>query len=251
MKHLLLLIFIGTGLAAQVHKQMPLPQIQEKSVKIIDEEITGWSYSLDGQWVSDEMTIPVRTVSTREDFYDEEENKLGLDNIEELRLYPTLYGEDTLYILVKIFRGGYYEYSSTKQKWQNTLSAYYYAFNRSELRKLQNPDSGISIVKIPLRDFGLLKDIRRKDVLENLVKNLVVKPQQDRLLVASLEVSETDPGKIFFQFSSQHTIFPDVEGVVKDFSIRGKSVYGNPLLLGYLHYEYDKDAFVRFFTPTY
>ncbi|WP_417608096.1 hypothetical protein [Owenweeksia hongkongensis] len=248
MRSLLLLLLVSASTFAQIHQNEPIPEIDEKSVKIIDEDIIGWSKSFDGQWLSKEMTIPIRAISQDEIAYESDESELGQDNISELHLYKTKYGEEQLYTLIKIFRTGSYKYTATQQKWQETLSAYYYIFEADQMKKLLEATESNGLIRIPLRDYGLMEGIKSKKIIETLTTNLVIKNSTDRLLVAVLKLDGEHADKIYFQISSQHEIFPDVEGILNDFTLQGNTVYNSPLLLDYLHYEYDKEAFKKFFT---
>lgn len=246
MRSLLLLLLVSTSSLAQIHKNQPIPEIIEESVKIIDEGIIGWSKSLDGQWISSEMTIPIRAISQDELAYESDESELGMDNISHLRLYKTIYGDETLYILIKIFKSGYYRYSATQQKWQETEVAYYYIFEDLELKSLSKVSETANLIKIPLRDYGSLGEIKSKRLLETLQKNILIKDNTDRFLVITVKLDGEHADKIYFQFSSQHKVFPDVEGVLQDLKVRGKTLYNTPLLLDYLHYEYDHKSFLDF-----
>lgn len=247
MKSTLLLLLFSFCLAGQIHQNLPVPDLREKSMNVIDDYIIGWSLSLDGQWVSEEMKIPIRAVSFNVNSYESDANQLGLDNISELILIPATYGSDSLCILVKIMNTGYYKYKTTKQKWQTNTVGYYYVFDQKHLGNFQNLDTGKSVIKIPLRDFGELGELKSKHLKEKLMQQMVIKPRTDQLLVASIELSDQSPEKVYFQFSSQHNIFPEVEGVIKDLKLNGRTIYGTPLLIDYIHYEYDKTAFLNFF----
>ena len=52
--------------------------------------------------------------------------------------------------------------------------------------------------------------------------------------------------RIRFQFFSLHKVFRDVEGVRKDFTINGQSMYINEGLFDYLYYETDIENFSEF-----
>ena len=161
MKNLLYLLFITTCATAQVHTSSPLPVIDSENKKVIDEDITGWSKSLDGQWISKEMVIPIRAVSQDEEAYEGEEMELGLDNISELHLYPTYYGKDTLITLVKLSKSGKYKYEATKQGWEDALIGYYYVFSIRDLKKLRTESAEIQNIRIPLRDYGALGEVKK------------------------------------------------------------------------------------------
>ncbi len=250
MRKLIVLLTLCQGVMAQPRENKPLPIFTKKPVKVLDDHITGWSFSLDGQWVSEEMTIPPRLISTNEDAYDTRENELGNDNIEELQLYPILYGNDTLVMLVKLYKTGHYEYESTQRGWDDYLMAYYFVVDNKDLFKLGKISAETSIIEMPMRDFGTISRVRSGNVLDEIKKKIIIKQKTDRFLTfTARKVEETS--KIQFQFASLHDIFTDVEGVLNDFQIRGKSVYGNKGLLDYIYYEVDAYGFQDFFSlPT-
>lgn len=229
----------------QVHKSKPLPQLSEEPVHLIDENIKGWSYSLDGQWLSREMNIPPRLISTNHEAFETHEAELGLDNIEELQLYPMLYGSDTLLALVKIYRNGNYEFEATQRGWDDYNQAYYFVFEPGELDQLKSVGSEPSIIKIKLRGFGELRQFKKRKVRSHLKDDLLVKDKTNRVLAITMKVEE---GTAYFQMASLHSIFSDVEGVLHDFKRQGSSLYGSPILLDYLHYSYDFEALKNFFS---
>ncbi len=247
MKSLILLIFLSFNSFAQIHLNRPLPEILEDDVKVIEKDIVGWSISLDGQWVSEDMIIPLRGVSENEQVHEGEENTLGLDNISKLFLYPTLFGQDTLYILVKLSESGFYEYPATQQKWTSTQMAYYYVFDAKEVKKLRSDEATVHTAKINLRDYGSIEGVKSKRIVRHLQENLVIKPKTEQLLVVHLKFDGANKDKIYFQLSSQHNVFSEIDGITKDITFNGKSLYKSPTLLNYIHYEYDKEAFFDFF----
>lgn len=232
---------------AQPRENKPLPIFTKKPIKVIDDNLTGWSFSLDGQWVSQEMTIPPRLISTNEDAYETRVSSLGNDNIEELQLYPVLYGSDTLIMLVKLYTSGKYEYESTQRGWDDFLMAYYFVVDYKELKKLSAISENTDIFELSMRDFGSVSDVKKNNVLDKIKMKLVIKEKTDRFLTFTAR-KDDKTSKIQFQFASLHDIFTDVEGVLNDFQIRGKSVYGNRELLNYIYYEMDISLFKDFFS---
>lgn len=246
MRKLIVLLFLSQGLLAQTRENKPLPIFPKKPVKILDEGITGWSLSMDGQWISQEMKIPVRLISTNEDQYETKINSLGNDNIEELQIYPAIYGNDTLIMLVKIYETGAYEYQRTKKGWDDYLLAYYFVIDHKELRKLKAISSEASVIELEMKDFGLVTDVRTRNVLDDIRQKMIVKPETQRRLAFIIRKMDST-GKIQFQFASLHEVFRDVEGVLNDFQLRGRSLYGKEALLDHLYYEMDEDTFKEFF----
>ncbi len=100
---------------AQLRESRPLPVFPKKITNKIQTGLTGWCYTLDGQWVTGDMLIPERFISTDAESYNKVENKAGNDNIKELQLIPILYGDDTLVMLVKFFRDGFFEFEARKK----------------------------------------------------------------------------------------------------------------------------------------
>lgn len=251
MRKLIFLLTLSQALLAQPRENKPLPIFTKKPVKVIDEGIMGWSFSLDGQWISSEMTIPVRLISTNKSQYETRINELGNDNINELQLYPVEFGNDTLVMLVKLYNDGSYEYERTKKGWSDHIIAYYFIFDHKELRKLGGINTQTSNIELALLDYGQVKKTKKKNVLENIKRQVIVKEKTDRFLTFTIrKVEETKT--VQFQFACLHDIFSDVEGVLHDAELRGKSIYGKDLLLDYLYYEMDLLQFQDFFTmPTH
>lgn len=232
------------NLIAQVHKERPLPQISDKAVKTLDEGITGWSFSRDGQWISREMNIPPRAISTNTEVYESNQGKLGLDNISELKLFSVKYGEEDLVALVKTYTDGGYEFQATQRGWEEYSIAYYFVFNKSQLQKLTKANEQTQVIQIPLRDFGTLGTAKKRDVREHIKDKLLIKDTTERVL--SMTIKKVDD-TAYFQFASMHKVFDEVEGVLEDFKIRGSTIYGTPRLLEYLHYSYNFDQLLEFF----
>ncbi len=240
-----LLIVTYQPLIAQEHQNQPLPQVESQPSAVIANNLIGWSLSLDGQWLSEEHIIPPRGISTNEDWYKSDVNKIGIDNISELQLYKLNFGNDTLLALVKVYENGSYRLEATKQGWKKRQDAYYYIFDAADLKSLQEISFEPTIVKIDLRDYGLLRDINADKVVSSLVKSLRILEETDRQLVVVAQRQQNS--NIHFQLSSQHKVFKDVEGVLQDFTLRGESIYGLPKLLDYLHYSYKTADFFNFF----
>lgn len=242
----MILLFLSQGIFAQIRENKPLPIFPKKPVKVLDEGITGWSLSLDGQWISGEMKIPVRLISTNEDQYETKINSLGNDNIEELQMYSLLYGQDSLVLLVKLYKTGSFKYTHTQKGWEDHLIGYYYVLNKKELQKLKNISKEVTIIELPLRDYGFITRTKKRTVLDDISKKMIIRPTTSRLLSVTARKTE-GTGKIQFQIASLHEVFRDAEGVLNDFQLKGKSVYGKKVLFDYLYYEVDENIFNDFF----
>lgn len=248
MKILPLLLLFCLSLNAQSHKDSPLPKVDWDSKKVL-KDITGWSYSKDGQWIDNDHVIAKRGISTDNYFYYRKENRYGYDNIERLILAPVYYGTDTLTVLVKLYEDGYYQRPAIGKSWKTTSKAYYYVFSSNELFSIDSLPKETTEITLPLKACGYLGEATYGSVLSVLEEKLLIKPSIDRELVFTLRASEDQT--IQFQFASMHSVFVNVEGVLHDFTLKGKTLYGTPLLLDYIHYELTAAEFSEFFSPKF
>lgn len=251
MRFLPFLLCLSLLVAAQPRDDMPLPYFSKKATSILKDDITGWSYSIDGQWISEEKTILPRFNSRDERKYNKLASGLGLDNIEELRIYPVSYGEDTLIMLVKLYREGSFKYKTTQKGWRTYLSAYYFLFELNELSKLNKiQDTATQNLTIRLKDGGWIKNVRKGKLLERIQEKMLVKKRYGRNLVLMVQ-PYTEESVVRFHIFSYHEVFKDVEGVRQDFILEGKSMYGSPKLFDYIYYETPLSNFSDFFAyPT-
>lgn len=245
LKTLVLLLCCG-GLWCQVHSSRPSPTFSKEAVSSIDQNIMGWSYSIDGQWISQEMTIPPRLISSNDKKYDTHRNKLGADNINKLILFRASFGKDTLLCLVKLYSVGHYKYEAIQKGWQEYQVGYYYIFKQNELKKLKAIHEESQLIKIHLMDEGSLGKIKEGKVLDELKKKVNIQDNTNRELVFVAKTGSEDK-KLYFQFASVDLNGGDVKGVVEDFTHEGHSLYGSLSLINYLHYEYDKKDLLKFF----
>lgn len=246
MRFTIVFLLLSFHITAQIRKNEPLPQFSKRPHSVLKKDVTGWMYSLDGQWTSAKKTIPIQAVSRNKKRYRTRINKLGSDNFEEFRLYPTLYGEDTLILLLKIYTDGYYKYKYTKKGWKSITNVSYYLFNKNALNVLDElKDSIVQKITINILDAGTIKDVQKSDALEAVRRIIAVNEDFDRVFIAMIQPL-TVFDRIRFQFYSQHKVFNDVEGVLHDFTINGKSLYHDESLFNYLYYETDIDNFSDF-----
>ncbi len=233
----------------QIRESQALPIFDPIPYFTLNDSITGWSLSSDGQWIGWPMIIPPIGISRNEDFYEAKHNQFGIDNIKNLSLYHVKFGKDTLVCLLKTFRNGKYKYPARKRGWDSFIDAYYCVLYYKDLKKAMQffeskNDSEVYVLKIKTLDSKLISDIKEKDILEILKANVIVKPNYDRNLVLSLQNNKRDK-TIHFHICNLHELFNDVEGVRKGFSRRGRSVYGSVALFEYLYFETDKTDFLK------
>ncbi len=248
MRYFILFLFCPFLVFAQLRENRPLPIVAKTPSSELADSITGWSLSKDGQWMSKEKTIYPRLISRDEENYENKENRLGIDNFEKLLLYPVKYGQDTLMLLVKLYTSGSYKYPVTKRGWHTQIDAYYYLFRKAELQAaVRKADTALQLSKISLMDGGLLSNVKEKKVLKEILERLRVRERYDRVLMLMTQrIAKTESMR--FHIFSLHRVFPDVEGVYKDFKLRGRTVYGNKILFDYMYYETTDKIFRRFFS---
>ncbi|MGB0177290.1 MAG: hypothetical protein ACPF9D_08990 [Owenweeksia sp.] len=246
MRLTILLVLVSFQLSGQLRDNEPLPQFAKRPYSVLKKGVQGWMYSIDGQWTSAKKTIPERGVSTNDKFYKSKAHKLGSDNFDEFRIYPTLHGKDTLVLLVKIFSDGYYKYEYTRKGWKKITNVSYYLFKKNALDALDNlKDSTIQTISINLLDAGTIRNINESKVMDAIQRKVVVNEKFDREFIAMIQPF-TVMDRIRFQFYSLHKVFRDVEGVRKDFTINGDSQYIDKRLFDFLYYETDIENFSEF-----
>ncbi len=243
----LLSFLFMNAMVAQLRESRPLPIFPKKITNKLQSGLTGWCYTLDGQWVTDNMKIPERFISTDVENYKLEENEAGNDNIKELQLIPILYGDDTLVTLVKFYKDGFFEFEARRKGWTEEVIAYYYVFKQSELNRLKNSiNDKVQIINLDLLDFGKIRNADRFNIIEQLKPILVVSPSAKRKLQFTIQKNYPE-NKLRFQFASVFPYTSDVEGIRRDFTLNGKSLYENVLLLDYIYYECKAKVLEQFF----
>ncbi len=245
MRKLIVLLTLCQAVLAQPRENKPLPEFDEKPFKVLDEGLIGWSLSKNGQWISSEMVIPNPIVSTNNRKLKDRKNQLGNDNISELQLFKMAYGKDSLVILVKFYKTGRYEFESTKKGWDEFNRGYYFVFRQSEFDKLKKIEEEVVLIKLPLLDYGSLGQIKKSKTYDVLQEKMVVKNEGKRFLTFTIQKHQDN---IRFQFSNQHDLFDDVQGILNDYKVKGKSIYKSPGLLSYIYYEASSDLFYDFFS---
>ncbi len=248
MRRILLLIFIPFCIWAQDRENRDLPIFEPIPYYSVGDSIKGWSFSADGQWISKPKTIPVIGISRNEDFYNNKDNALGIDNIHQLLAYKVKYGSDTLICLVKIFREGEYRYPNRKRGWKERYAGYYWIVRYRDLRNALNyfeeqDTSEAFVLRIKSLEGRYIKEIEEpEEVLDQIVSTTIIKPNFDRNLVLTIQEGD-ESDQIRIHICSLHVIFTDVEGVRKNFTKRGRSVYGSVKLFDYLYFEMDRKNF--------
>lgn len=248
MRQFLIFILFPFCIWAQDRENRDLPIFESIPYFSVGDSIEGWSYSADGQWLEKANTIPVIGISRNEDFYQNRDNALGIDNISQLLAYKVKYGSDTLICLIKMYRDGEYKYPNRKRGWKEHMAAYYWIVRYRDLKQALNyfeaqDTNEAFVLRIKSLEGRILKEVEDpEDVLKQVVSSTIIKPNFDRNLVLTIQVGD-EPDRIRFHLCSLHVIFTDVEGVRNNFTKRGRSVYGSVRLFDYLYFEMDKKEF--------
>ncbi len=249
MRKFILVVFVFSGMScfAQSREEKPIPYLSEKPVSILDDDIKGWSLSLDGQWISEEKTILPRLISRDKKAYRTRINRLGLDNFKEMLMYPIIYGNDTLLLILKAYENGHYKYEYSKKGWRNEDWIHYFVIKARDLNKLNTlEDSTVHILKIKMLDGGQIKTSTSRAISE-IKERLLIRNNYNysmHIMVQPLAQKE----RIKFHIYAMHNVFPDVEGVLKNFTVNGRTAYGSELLFDYIHYETSIKNFSKFFS---
>lgn len=245
---LLVFLMLSYFANAQERREQPLILISKKPLALLDKDVKGWSYSLDGQWLSAKKKIPIRANSRDKDIYDKKPEYLGIDNFSYLALYPAIYGVDTLMLMVKVYKDGAYKFGRIKKNWDEYYRAYYYLLSKKEYKKLDMlQDTSAQVIKLDLVDDGEISGVDEGDIMNEIRSRLRVNQEHHRQMVVMVQPF-TAKNRIRFQIFSQHKIFRDVAGVLRDFTLMGNSLYGDLRLFDYLYYETAIDRFEKLMT---
>ncbi|MFN3951538.1 MAG: hypothetical protein ACK4KT_03930 [Thermaurantimonas sp.] len=222
---------------SQPKKAEPLIELHGKKYVLIDKGITGYMYSIDGQWISSPMKIPARLNSRDQEGFKSKENALGMDNIVALYMHQINFGDRKLYVLYKFYKEGFYKYAATKKGWKEEVNAYYYVIDDEALQSILNAPKEDVMLKIKLYDSGILRNVKISNVQRKALLQIRIKQEFDRQLIFHIDKSYTGEDVRFF-FYSQHKVFKDTEGVLTpDFKISGRSYFAQQQLLKFFYYK--------------
>lgn len=248
MRYIIISLFLSLSTFAQPRINEPLPIFSSQPIETLDKGVIGWGLSNDGQWISEKRVIPKNLNSMDKKGRLERINKIGLDNFKELRIYPVIFGADTLVLLMKLYEAGYYKYQKSQRGWQKEKKCHYFIFHKSELKKLDAlEDSTVQVIKLNMLDNGVITYEYRNQIMNKVKKKVVMEKDHGYDLIVTLQPFLKDES-IRFQFYAMHKQFDEVSGVLEDFKINGTSVYGDENLFEHLYYETDINRFSSFFT---
>lgn len=224
----------------------PLIELYGKKYVLIDRGITGFMFSIDGQWISAPMKIPARLNSRDEAGFKTKENALGTDNISALYMHRIKYGNKILYVFYKVYKEGYYKYSATKKGWKEESVAYYFVIDDDALKTILEAPAEDVMLKLKLYDSGTLRKVRISNLQSKALLQIRIRQEYDRQMIFHIDKSYGD-GEARFFFYSQHKIFKDTEGVLRpEFKISGKSYFAQPSLMKFFYYKIQYDVLEDF-----
>lgn len=229
---------------SQSRHNSPILTISEEPTAILEESVTGWSYSLDGKWISGENRIYKRILSSNIEQLEEDQNELGIDNFESISTYEFMYGEDTLLLILKPFTEGAYEYPRSGRGWDDWRSVHYFVIEKPKSEIASIKDTNLREYSYRLRASGTVQNVSRRRTLERIIPRINLEESSNRYLILQAEVY-AESEIVRFMLYSNHQIFHDVRGVISDVTIRGNSLFGTPRLLEYVYFECDLNQFAE------
>lgn len=247
MKHLTfpIVFFLGIStLFSQKRVNKPIPEINELSTGRLLENVTGWSYSLDGRWIDRECTIPARILYRQKTQNKSPQSELGIDNIQNLYIHEIYYDADTLLLLVKLYEDGYFKFPRSRSGWKKQTSLQYYIFPKPNLDLEDLEDALTHRLKFKLVDSGNIRDINRKKYLLPVEQKMNLMHHSNKVMHLDLQMWREE-NILRFNLYSNHEVFNDLEGTVTDLKIKGKSLFGTEQLMNYIYYETDLTTFAQ------
>jgi hypothetical protein len=237
-------LMCSLNIIAQERINKPIPMVNEISRGSLLEEITGWSYSLDGRWISQDMTIPKRILYKQKTQEKSPQTELGIDNIKNLHLHEIYYDQDTLMLLVKLYEDGFYKFPRTRSGWKSQTSLFYFIFPKPKIGLEELQDSSSHQLKFKLVDSGEIKDVSKKKYLEPIESKMNLMYSSNKYLHLDLQLWRTE-NILRFNLYSNHEVFSDLEGTVTDLKIKGKSLFGTEQLMNYIYFETELTTFAQ------
>ena len=222
-------------LNAQMERNNSEISFSKEPIATLDKDIVGWVKAIDGQWKSAEQTILDNQPEDND--YRQKHKEIGQDNFVAMHVYDMWVDGKRLWVYVKFFKNGYYRYEQRKKGWRGRLDAYFYLVDPLLLPDLNDLKDNIPYTYlIPTMGAGKFQNIRKKDIIEKIKSTLTIPLHSDRLMAIQLRVDK-ESNKAQFQISSMHKVFSGTDGIVMDFHIRDRSVYGKNILFDHFYYE--------------
>lgn len=252
MKLSLLFLFLGafsiSASAQGSRENRPLLNISEDPDRILEENIQGWSISLDGQWYSAENTIPLRSKSYDRDNDNEHLAELGLDNFERWEFRTVEYRGKNYELWMKFTNTGGFKYPETFRRWSDAVVCTYYLFNADDIPDHPGDNGETQLHVIPLLSSGTLTT---KD--ENEIRQIVAseaQPVEDHPFELIIQTQKTEDGsEVRWQIFARHRLFDDTRGILNPIKSNSISVLGTDRLFVIAYYACSPGVFEQAFMP--
>ena len=229
-------------MVAQHRASTPDMLFGEDPIGIIDEGITGWTYTLDGKWISGENVAYPRIQSRNNAVLNNPPYQFGIDNITQMALHEIIYGSDTVLLLVKFFENGYFKYPRTQSGWKNQKGLHYFVFEKPRHKLSSVADTTRQTFTVKLINSGTLMDVSQRKYVNRIEERINLEEKSNRLLYFDFELYK-DTDVLRFMIYANHEVFHDLRGTVTDLEIKGKTLFGTPQLLDYVYFETTFTAF--------
>ncbi len=225
-------------LSGQTRENEPVLEIFPTPIAVMQHDVVGWMRTVDGLWKSENNTIPRRFSRFDDEKYAMPDNALGQDNLIKLEVYDAVHKGERVWVFVKYTRNGDFKYRGRRKGWKKWTDAYFYLVYPNEFLKVQESltDSIPHILKFDLIYSGHLHKLNKKAVAPEILKHVRYTNNFNRQMVINIQLFR-DQDVARFMICSMHKVFPEIEGVVQDFTVKGKSIYGRPMLFDYFYYE--------------
>ena len=236
-KYVFLALFVGLRIPSlgQMERTNINVSFSTEPIAILDKDIVGWVLVKDGRWESEPNTIKYPYVSKNKD--KDKRLSIGQDNIESIEVFDVLIGEKRYWLYVKYYESGKYKYETRQKGWKKRKDAYYYLVDPyllPNLLELQDDNSYVFFVKTI--SHGKLSNIKKKDVLISVHNSIEFPLKSERFMTWHIRLNKQD-NKAQFLICSLHSIFKGTDGILYDYKIRDKSIYGNKTMFDHLYYE--------------
>lgn len=132
-----LMILFSTNNYAQHREEFQSPSFSKEPLGELY-KIVGWNFAPDGKWVEENNLIAPEIASYNKKLRRNGKHSIGLDNTERLILQKVITKNDTLIILMKLYRDGKYIFPEIEQGWEKGKSIYFYVLPKGEFDKLNS-----------------------------------------------------------------------------------------------------------------
>jgi hypothetical protein len=237
-------LFLAISLTtyAQTRTSTPDMVFGEEPIGLLEDDVNGWTYSLDGKWMKGENVVYPRVQSRNNEKLEKPPCQFGIDNFSKMAVHEIQYGKDTLFLLVKFFENGYFKYPRTQSGWKSEKGLHYFVFKKPKQHIANITDTLRHTFTAKLINSGTLTDVSHRRYLDKIEERINLEERSNRFLYFDFEFyQKTDV--LRFMIYANHEVFHDLRGTITDLDISGKTLFGTPQLLDYIYFETTFTAF--------